>query len=328
MLIEEKIHGIRAINTHSHHQRDDFFADMSLEKLLENSYVSWCGLSPGEDSASRQAYLDRVRHKSYFVYLMKAVKRLYEIDEDLEPYTWDMYSRAIREANADPAWHKAVLSVMCGYEKVIVDAYWDPGSCNDDRLFIAAFRIDALMFGYRKDAANHNGNSPYTLYGEVYDDLDSYMRFVDQLIREKVAGGCVALKCALAYDRPIDFEKTGKSSAEKAFGSPTPKNVRSFQNYLFHEICSLAAELDVPIAVPHRHGADARHTCNEPAGRDRAASWHEICAVSRRVPVDRRDRGAAALSSECVCGYLLAAAAVANGCRSSAAQVYRDRHGR
>ena len=247
MLLEEKIHGMRALNTHSHHQVDAFFADMNLDTLLENSYVSWCGLTPGDSMSTRQTYLDLVRHKSYFVWLMKAVKKLYEIEEDLEPFTWDMYSKAIKEANTDPAWHKAVLKVMCGYEKVIVDAYWDPGAHNDDKLFTSTFRIDSLMFGYAKDAVNHNGFSPQVLYGKSYDNLDSYMRFVRELIKEKVDGGCVALKCAMAYDRPIDFDKTAKAQAEKAFSAPTAANVRQFQNYLFHQICDIAAELHVPL---------------------------------------------------------------------------------
>ena len=249
MGLYEKIHAMRAVNTHSHHMPDAFFKEMNLETLLMNSYVSWCGLSPGESSASRQAYLDAVRYKSYFVWLMKAVQKMYEIEEDLSPYNWDGYSKAIREANADPAWHKAVLSVMCGYDKLIVDAYWEPGFCGDDKIFTSTFRIDALLFGYLKDAANHNGNGLFSLYGKKYTTIDTYMRFVRKLIREKAEGGCVALKCAMAYDRPIDFEKTTKAQASKAFSAPTPANIKRFQDYAFFQICKLAGELDLPVQV-------------------------------------------------------------------------------
>lgn len=247
MKLYDKIRSMRAINTHSHHMPDAFFEDMSIEKLLENSYVSWCGLTPGDSSESRQAYIDRVKTKSYYVWLMRAVKKLYEIEKDLEPYTWNQYSRAIKEANADPAWHKAVLSVMCSYDKVVVDAYWNPGSCGDDKLFTSTLRIDALMFGYHKDVLNHNGDSLYSLFGKTLDSLDDCVSYTDALIREKVEGGCVALKCALAYDRPIDFKKTTKAQAAKAFSSATPGNIAKFQDYLFHHICDIAAELDVPL---------------------------------------------------------------------------------
>ena len=70
------------------------------------------------------------------------------------------------------------------------------------------------------------------------------------LITGKIKNGCVALKNAIAYDRCIDYQETSKEKAQKVFKDKVPitkANVKLFQDYIFYEICKLAAELDVPI---------------------------------------------------------------------------------
>lgn len=70
-----KVHTI--INTHSHHLPDNSFKGFTLDKLLMNSYVNWCGVQFDSSYESRSNYLDKVRHKSYFVWLQKSLQELY-----------------------------------------------------------------------------------------------------------------------------------------------------------------------------------------------------------------------------------------------------------
>lgn len=244
----ETIQNIRAVNTHSHHLQDAFFADIDLDKLLTNTYVDWCGAKFGTTGESRQAYLDKVKYKSYFVWLQKALRELYGLDENLSPSNWDEVSLKIQAEHQDKNWHKNILRDECGYDKVILDAYWNPGSDNgDNTLFASTFRINSFFYGFSKDVRNHNDINVYSLYGKAFTDIDTYMDFVRSTIEEKVSGGCIALKNAVAYDRAIEYRQADKAQASKVFTDLSADNISAFQDYVFDGICDIAAQLDVPI---------------------------------------------------------------------------------
>lgn len=184
--IYEFVSSVKVLNTHSHHYSNDFFVDMNLDKLLRDSYIDWCGVEFDDTHESKENYLSKVRYNSYFVYLQAALKKLYNIDEDLSADNWAQYSRAIALAHNDSAWHKTILSEHCNYEKSILDAYWDPGSDNGEReVFASTFRIDSLFFGFDKTKFNHNGHNAYDFYQNESSDIDEYMAFVRSLIIKK-----------------------------------------------------------------------------------------------------------------------------------------------
>jgi len=240
------------INTHSHHRDDSFFINFNLDKLLENTYISWCGVVFDKSVESRKNYIDKVRFKSYYVWLQKALKEIYGFSEDLSAQNWDYYSSIISTYYKDNSWHKRILQNNCKYEKIILDTYWDPGSNNNDPvLFSPAFRINPLFFGYSKDAFDHNENNVFKLYNRKFHDIDEYIFFVRNLIKEEIKSGCVAIKNALAYDRALDFDKSSKDDAQKVFKKSksdiTDDDIRLFQDYVFDEICKLAADINVPV---------------------------------------------------------------------------------
>ncbi|MDD3521179.1 MAG: amidohydrolase family protein [Actinomycetota bacterium] len=249
--ILEAINNSKVINTHSHHRNDDFFIDFNLDKLLENTYISWSKVDFDKSEQSRQNYLDKVRFKSYFVWLHKALKEIYGIKDELSAQNWDYYSDIINSYHKDKNWHKEILNNNCKYEKIILDTYWEPGSNNGDPgLFCPTFRINPLFFGYSKDAFDHNDNNVYKLYGREFNDIDEYVFFIRELVKEKINNGCVAVKNALAYDRPLDFKAGSRDDAQKVFKNRdniTENEIRLFQDYIFGEICSLAAEINIPL---------------------------------------------------------------------------------
>lgn len=241
----------KTINTHSHHREDEFFVDFNLDKLLRETYISWCGADFGNSEESRKNYLDKVRFKSYFVWLQKALKGLYDIKEDLSAGNWDYYSDKINSSHKNNAWHKKILKSYCRYEKVILDTYWDPGSDNKyPEIFSPTFRTNPLFFGYGKDAFDHNGNNVYKLYNKEFTDIDDYVLFIRNIIKDKVKSGCVAIKNAMAYDRTLDFSEGSRNKARQVFENReniTETDIRHFQDYIFQEICMVAAELDIPV---------------------------------------------------------------------------------
>ena len=251
--ILEIISDTATINTHSHHRENEFFNNFSLEKLLENTYVSWCGVNFNNSAEARKNYLDKVRFKSYFVWLQKSLKEIYQIKENLTEKNWNYYSKVINNYHQDTSWHKKILKDYCKYEKIILDTYWNPGSNNNDpELFSPTFRINPLFFGYSKNAFDHNDNNVYKLYGKEFNDVEDYIIFIRSLIKEKIKSGCVAIKNALAYDRNLDFATSSKEKAQRVFKNKdniTKEDIRLFQDFIFQEICNLAAEIKIPVQI-------------------------------------------------------------------------------
>jgi len=239
-----------AINTHSHHLEDISFREFNLDKLLVNTYIDWCGVKFNTSKKSRKNYINKVKFKSYYIWLQKALKEIYKLNEDISTENWDRYSKIINDKHKEAGWHKKILKDYCNYEKIILDAYWNPGSDNNDPdIFLPSLRINPLFFGYSRTVFDHNENNVFKLYNKEFSDIDDYILFIRDLIINKIKDGCVALKNAIAYDRDINYEKFPKNKAQKVFKhkSPGREDVRAFQDYVFYEICKIAAELDIPI---------------------------------------------------------------------------------
>ena len=248
--LNDFISGIKAVNCHSHHEQDNFFVGLNLEKILRKSYVQWSGVEFDDDAESRARYLEKVRYKSFFRSLQNALTRLYGFSEELSPDNWDTYSETIAKRHKDPAWQISILTDICRYETTILDAYWEPGSKNvHPDVFNSTFRVDSLFFGYDKNVLDHDGNNAYRFYGAEYDNIDDYMDFVKKLIAEKIAAGSVCLKNAIPYDRNVKYKLVGKSEENRVFqrSGYTQEDVVNFQDYFFHEVCGVAAELNVPV---------------------------------------------------------------------------------
>lgn len=74
--LKEYIKAHPIINTHSHHLSDSCFEGYTLDKLLKSIYVNWSGVTFDSSYESRIAYLEKVRYKSYFVWLHKSLQKL------------------------------------------------------------------------------------------------------------------------------------------------------------------------------------------------------------------------------------------------------------
>ena len=133
---------------------------------------------------------------------------------------WERISAQIEQASQQPARQLQVLTGACAYRKIVLDAYWAPGSDNSHpEIYTPSFRINAFHFGYSPWVTDQDGNSPYALYPRPFiTDLDEYLEWVRRTIVEKKAQGCVALKLPIAYDRGLDFADVPYNLAQAAFG--------------------------------------------------------------------------------------------------------------
>jgi predicted TIM-barrel fold metal-dependent hydrolase len=286
------------MNTHCHQLPERVYREFDLDALFHNAYLNWCGVSWDHTARSRQNLLEKVRFHSAFVWLWKGLQELYATNEPLTADTWEAWSERIRCAHADPSYRPAVLTGRCAYRRLILDAYWEPGSDNGNPgLFAPAFRVNAFHFGYSPQAFDQDGNNPYALYPRPFiTDLEEYLGWVRDCIVANQSGGCVALKVPLAYDRGLDFAAVSLDQARRAFARlaefyaarplsleplegerPIPENapapfqpaelepgvdpqdIKDFQDFLFFWICRVAAELDLPVQI-HTGTGQGRRT--------------------------------------------------------------------
>ena len=241
---------------HEHHLPDEHFRQpVTLTSLLAQSYVGWLGYTPGDTPESRAAYLGHVRHNTYYVWFERGLLAAHGLDGPIKADNWNVVSDTVTAAHAaNPDLHIDLL-LRAGYERLILDTYWNPG--DDDGhpdLFAPTFRIDKFMYGHHADAADKDGFNPWKSYGFTGKTLDEYVEFMRAYIRQRHdAGRVVAFKNAEAYRRPITFAADDRAAALDAFGKPraalSDAQWMLFGNYIFHRCCELAAELDVPFQL-------------------------------------------------------------------------------
>ncbi len=241
------------VNSHSHHMRDEEHAALTLEGVLQSSYVNWCGtpVPPAEAKEKIAAWLGSVRSRGYFVWLEKALMDIYGIRERLNADSWGVYDEAIKNAHQNKDWHISLLREKCRYETIMLDTYWSPGEDNGHPdLFRPAYRINAFFYGYNQNGKDHNGNNIQVMSGRNIADIDEYTDLLGVLMREQKQKGSAAFKCALAYDRPLDFGESTKQQAQRAMKEdPGAEDIKSFQDYVFDFVCNLAAELKMPVQI-------------------------------------------------------------------------------
>lgn len=261
----EEILNYPTIDTHCHHIPDNpypkfgkifhvpenHFAGFNLDKILETSYVEWCGVKFDATYEGRAKYLDKVKYKAFFRALQKSIMKIYDINRELTPDNWDEYNQTISEKyEQNEDWQLTILKDICRFEKIILDAYWKPGDKNGHpELYASTFRIDPFFCGYDKTAEDHDGFNVYKHYGKEFVSIDKFMEFMYETIRGQIEGGCSCIKNAIAYDRNLEFKTVTRDEANKVFENKnyTPADIANFQDYMFDGVCRIAAELDVPV---------------------------------------------------------------------------------
>jgi hypothetical protein len=119
------------INTHCHQLPDEELQGFDLDALLRNSYINWIGIPWNSSPDSRKSLLEKIRFNSFFVWFQKSLWELYDSDEPLSGLNWQAWQERIQAAYRDSLHSKKTLVDKCAYRRLILDAYWKPGSDND-----------------------------------------------------------------------------------------------------------------------------------------------------------------------------------------------------
>ncbi|MCD6291436.1 MAG: amidohydrolase family protein [Anaerolineae bacterium] len=255
------------IDTHEHLRTDGdhAFNHMGLETVLRG-YFGWVvpgaaneeGLSPEAWWTRLRPALDRRRNLAFYRFLLPAFRDLHGLqDDELTDENWETLDQRIRDAYQDPSWFRHVLQERAHIQTILHDPYWKVGDGRPEQPFYrVALRINSLLYGYNRDARDHNGNTPYTVaerLGLEVDTFDDYLALCEAFVRHGLEQGAVCLKGAIAYDRSLDFQPTPKDVAARAFGHPsedlTPGEVKAFQDYIVFFLAEQARAHNVPFQI-------------------------------------------------------------------------------
>jgi hypothetical protein len=274
--IHSMLNSMPAVSTHSHHLPDDFHKDLTLDRIFESSYLAiLAGLAegdkletrdyvnlktrsisfPGKDTNRRADFLSQVRYNSYFVWLEKALQKIYGFEENISPENWDNISSRIKARHTDESEHLKILRDVAGFRRVIQDSYWNYAyNLGHPELFSTELRTDMFIHCYHPDILDHDGNNPFHCYPQAPTGSHrEYLDFLEDLFTKWRDQGAVTMKSASAYDRTLQYDDPDHDLAEKIFlRSPSkvsPAEHKAYGDFMFHWFCQLCIRLKVPFQI-------------------------------------------------------------------------------
>ena len=249
------IETLPVVSSHEHHQTDDFQRQLTLDRLIEKSYVGWRGLLPGADPSSRAAFLAQCRHSSYYVWLEKGIQRVHGFSEKITADNWDEISARISGTHANPGAHIDILRNVGRYRRAVQDTYWAYGSdSGHPEVFSPTMRTDMFVRCFHPGILDHDDNNPFVHYPDVpREDFADYLDFLRALFMHWRGAGAVAMKSASAYERSLAYGAGDRTAAAAVFGRPpetvSAQECATYEEFMFNWLCELAVKLDVPFQI-------------------------------------------------------------------------------
>ena len=217
-------------------------------------------------------YWGHTRTTGYGRALLIAARDLYGI-EDINEQTWQTLSERITAANR-PGWYREVIRERAGIRVALLDVRRirpDPVTTFqdvmdgevDDTLFVRSVRFEHfIMVRSRKDLRDLEAST-----GRSIHTVDELARALEDAFEKLIARGqIVAVKNALAYLRPILWEKVTHRDAEVAFGHLSShldaarairqpaegaswREAKPLQDYMMHQTIRMAIEHRLPMQI-------------------------------------------------------------------------------
>ncbi|MDO8587790.1 MAG: amidohydrolase family protein [Armatimonadota bacterium] len=182
-----------------------------------------------------EPYWIKARNTTYCRALDIAIRDLYGLP-GLSRETYGSVMKKMDESRR-PGWYREVLKDKANIE-ISVIVKWDPGL--DPDFFVQSINLDEFATVSNRPSANalaeRTGKSIYSL-----QDLVSAL---DVTFEKLVADGAVAIKCGLAYSRPIFFENATQHEAEQVFNRAFRRRgegaswdeCKPLQDFMIHQI--------------------------------------------------------------------------------------------
>lgn len=189
-----------------------------------------------------EPYWLNARHTGYGRALQISAKELYGIEQisgDTIMALDEKFQRSLQ-----PGHFQKVLKEKCRIKASLLDCNLD---C-DQTFFKSVFRIDTLVYPRTIREIYALGEACGVAIASFDDWLEACVKTLD----DAFARGAVALKCALAYQRTLKYERVTRQQAEQAFHKllflenfpdweePVIVSGKAFQDYMMHFILDYA----------------------------------------------------------------------------------------
>lgn len=267
-LIHDYVKSIRIIDGHEHlctadMRREwdtDFFGLLHyLHSDLVTAGMDRQALDRRQHSDEERArtflrYWERSRNTTYARMLALAVRDLYAFDD------WTMagilrLNEQVRQSSRDPDWYRHVLQESAGIDLAITLIQTTQV---DFSLFRPVMFFDPLvMLRAGRDIEHLQQQSGLSLH-----TLADCVKAIDKLFDEYVAGGMIASKIGVAYQRSLRIENPTAGEASQALdrlllmptGETLPQSeAQPLQDYLIHRVIQRSADRGLPIQIHTGH---------------------------------------------------------------------------
>ena len=198
-----------------------------------------------------EPYWEDCRYTGYMQCTHAVVKDLFGIDKidssTIEQLN-DLFLKSLK-----PGIYEDILKNKSNIAVSLVDFDYE---C-DRKFFRSVYHIDKFVMPViEKDLREVENDT-----GIKIRTLDDWIEAFETDLKNKIKKGIVALKCALAYVRPIHFRRVSYSDAQRDFDLMyahrfTPSHIfenhgagRDFQDYMMHHICKTAEQLGLTLQI-------------------------------------------------------------------------------
>jgi len=239
--------------SHLHYVISDMWAD-GLDRQRAAKLLGDPSVAPEKKWELIAPYWENVRTTAYGRALLRWARDLYGIDS-VSVSTYRELSRRIKEANR-PGVYRDILKGKAGIDLVISDGWQWPSAAArrlDKLLFRAVTRLDLFLFPW--DSFDQVEKAA----GFKVRKFSDWEKALELALDQAVEWGFVGIKCAIAYNRTLDFEPAERGEAEAIFNrllrirgkldySRWP-GIKPLQDYVFHLIAEGCAERGLPLQV-------------------------------------------------------------------------------
>ena len=210
------------VSSHEHHWPDELQFGLTLDRIVEKSYVGWRGVTPGPTPEERAAFLNRQRGGSYFAWLEKGIQRVHGFDQKLTAENWDELSECIARRHQAPGEHIAILRDAGRYRRAVQDTYWQYGSDIGHPEMFSADDADGHVRARLPPCGSRSRRQQPVLLlpRRAARRLRGVPRLPEALFTGWRRSGAVAMKSASAYERPLGYGAGDMGRAAAVFGRP------------------------------------------------------------------------------------------------------------
>ncbi len=243
----------------SHYFSCDLISAGLPHKVMSDSILAG-SLSVAEKWKLLEPFWNAARNTGYARSLDIAARDLYgeaRVDgASIEKINKEFVARRKASA-AGKSYYKTVLKDKCRIKTSLLDSFTHAPKGVERDFFTYIYRIDSLLG--MCDASQLDAFAAQA--GMAVHSLDDWKAVVEKIIDKAVAAGAAALKCAVAYERPLYFARPTAAEAETAFNKllcvphgpdigPVRRDTgRVLEDFTMHWILTLADTRGLTIQV-------------------------------------------------------------------------------